>query len=170
MTVKKTKCQPAFCFIAVGCFLLWLLATSYCGVDHLFESALPAHGHGHGGELARTSPRANASEPKSHERADAAPSHDGDKHGRDSHHGDDQDGICCSTLHATAQTPQPGLAAAALQSAEFLCTVLNAQETLSTTPQARFDRHAEGREWVFTPEVSLGPAFRSHAPPFSSLV
>ncbi len=30
---------------------------------------------------------------------------------------------------------------------------------------ASFSREARLREWVFTPEVSLGPAFRSHAPP-----
>ena len=35
-------------------------------------------------------------------------------------------------------------------------------------PAASF-RQAKPRDWVFTPEVSLGPAFRSHAPPFISL-
>jgi hypothetical protein len=30
-------------------------------------------------------------------------------------------------------------------------------------------RQARPGDWVFTPEVSLGPAFRSLAPPISSL-
>ena len=31
---------------------------------------------------------------------------------------------------------------------------------------APFSRHARPCDWVFTPEVSLGPAHRCHAPPF----
>ena len=33
---------------------------------------------------------------------------------------------------------------------------------------ASFSRQANHRDWVLTPEVSLGPAFRSLAPPFVS--
>lgn len=35
-------------------------------------------------------------------------------------------------------------------------------------PQTPILRQAWRRDWVFTPEVYLGPAFRSHAPPFLS--
>jgi len=38
-------------------------------------------------------------------------------------------------------------------------------DTMATEPVASFSRHARPREWVFTPVVCLGPAFRSHAPP-----
>ena len=39
-------------------------------------------------------------------------------------------------------------------------------DATATQPQAAFDRQAHSREWTFTPEVCLGPAFRSLAPPF----
>ena len=34
-------------------------------------------------------------------------------------------------------------------------------------PEAAISRRPPEREWVFTPEVCLGPAFRSHAPPLA---
>jgi hypothetical protein len=33
-------------------------------------------------------------------------------------------------------------------------------------PEAAFFRQSGTHDWVFTPEVCLGPAFRSLAPPF----
>jgi hypothetical protein len=36
-------------------------------------------------------------------------------------------------------------------------------------PASLHSRQAKSRDWVFTPEVCLGPALRSHAPPTSSL-
>ena len=38
-------------------------------------------------------------------------------------------------------------------------------DATATQPAAPLTRHAWRDDWVFTPEVSLGPAFRSHAPP-----
>jgi len=43
-----------------------------------------------------------------------------------------------------------------------------AVEATQTHLVAAFSRQARPRDWVFTPEVSLGPAHRSHAPPFLS--
>ena len=42
---------------------------------------------------------------------------------------------------------------------------LGATEIEST---ASISRHAGTLDWIFTPEVSLGPAYRSHAPPLLS--
>src|SRR5438445_11298110 len=42
-------------------------------------------------------------------------------------------------------------------------------DATTVEPVAPLSRQARLRDWVFTPEVCLGPAFRSHAPPFSSL-
>ena len=41
-----------------------------------------------------------------------------------------------------------------------------ALDAAEARPQAAFGRQAHLREWTFTPEVCLGPAFRSLAPPF----
>ena len=41
-----------------------------------------------------------------------------------------------------------------------------ALDVSSTELVASFSRQANHGDWVFTPEVSLGPAFRSLAPPF----
>lgn len=44
-----------------------------------------------------------------------------------------------------------------------------ALDSTAIQPEARISRAARPRDWVFTPEVCLGPAFRSLAPPVSSL-
>ena len=41
-----------------------------------------------------------------------------------------------------------------------------ALEATAPKPEAIFSRQANHSDWVLTPEVSLGPAFRSLAPPF----
>jgi hypothetical protein len=41
-----------------------------------------------------------------------------------------------------------------------------ALDAMATEPTAPVSRQAWRWDWVFTPEVSLGPAFRSLAPPF----
>jgi hypothetical protein len=46
-----------------------------------------------------------------------------------------------------------------------LCVLFEAHHLSLLAPQALPARQTKRREWVFTPEVCLGPAFRSHAPP-----
>ena len=43
-----------------------------------------------------------------------------------------------------------------------------ALDVTAAEPPLLHSRQAKSRDWVFTPEVCLGPALRSHAPPFSS--
>ena len=43
-----------------------------------------------------------------------------------------------------------------------------ALDATTTAQEASFSRQANHRDWVLTPEVSLGPALRSLAPPFLS--
>jgi len=47
----------------------------------------------------------------------------------------------------------------------FLIAPLVLAFELSDDADAAFSRQVPPRDWVFTPEVSLGPAFRSLAPP-----
>ncbi len=50
----------------------------------------------------------------------------------------------------------------------ILTFVSPSQTVAYTLPEAPISRQPPDRERVFTPEVSLGPAFRSLAPPVSS--
>jgi hypothetical protein len=81
-----------------------------------------------------------------------------------SHTGGDKS--CCSTLMATAQIATPFvIAKPVLEPLNFLCRVLQARD--QCLPRSKTNRSAKikDRDWVFTPEVCLGPAFRSLAPP-----
>lgn len=51
-----------------------------------------------------------------------------------------------------------------LQTHYLLGPITVALDGIETEPEASF-RQAKARPWVFTPEVFLGPAFRSLAPP-----
>jgi len=37
MIVRTPKLHPALRFVAAGCVVLWLLASSYCSVEHLLD-------------------------------------------------------------------------------------------------------------------------------------
>ena len=50
----------------------------------------------------------------------------------------------------------------------FLTPSALALEATATAQEASFSRQANHRNWVLTPEVSLGPALHSLAPPFLS--
>jgi len=60
----------------------------------------------------------------------------------------------------------PTLTAFQTHTLYLLAPVAFALNKAETRPQAAFTLRVRSREWVFTPEVCLGPAFRSHAPPF----
>jgi len=47
----------------------------------------------------------------------------------------------------------------------FLTHSALAQDAPTTSREASFVRESNHRDFIFTPEVSLGPAFRSLAPP-----
>ena len=51
----------------------------------------------------------------------------------------------------------------------FLTPSALALEATATAQGASFSRQASHRDWALTPEVSLGPAFRSLAPPLPKL-
>ncbi|MCI0538853.1 MAG: hypothetical protein L0Z50_26910 [Verrucomicrobiales bacterium] len=71
----------------------------------------------------------------------------------------------------TLQNLQLGANAPTLVVPEFqtlytLAPLALARDVTATAPGACFSRHPRPHDWVLTPEVSLGPAFRSLAPPF----
>ena len=80
--------------------------------------------------------------------------------------GNTSGGSVCVTLKSalvdndSSGAPQPNLSP--LYTLALFSIVL---ETTATAPSTRIFRPAEKHDWVFTPEVFLGPALRSLAPP-----
>ena len=145
--------------MAAACVLLWLSASSYCSLEPLLE---PAADLGPGTSVAAANERAGGMP----QPGPAHESHDGDENGRDSHPHDDKGGTCCSTLHATAQTPQPLFHQPVFHTVAFL--ILPAYDEAFAVAENGFDGRTRRPEWVFTPAVCLGPALRSLAPPPSA--
>jgi hypothetical protein len=91
-------------------------------------------------------------------------------HSSDSDKSDHHDSSFCDSLHSTCLTSttekivKPDFAA-------FIVSWFSAAAEIETClPEAPASRQPPDRKWVFTPEVCLGPAFRCHAPPVSSLI
>jgi hypothetical protein len=73
----------------------------------------------------------------------------------------------CSTLmNPLASDGVPALVVPEFFVLHLLTPHMLALDVTATAPEALFSRQANHRDWVLTPEVSLGPAFRSLAPPF----
>lgn len=73
----------------------------------------------------------------------------------------------CSTLKTMlAGADSPPLVAPQLHTLYLLAPISLALDATEEQPDAPFTRQAGTGDWVFTPLVCLGPAFRSLAPPF----
>src|SRR5581483_11063547 len=95
----------------------------------------------------------------------ASTSQHGDEHSP--HHHDDSSDAACDTL----KTALTGNTSSPVVTPDFsllyaLAPAVLALDTTAIESAAAFSRDARSHVWVFTPEVCLGPAFRSHAPPF----
>ncbi len=165
MSSRQPKLAATLRLLAAGCVLLWLAASSYCSIDDLIEWAQGWHRHQGAGELAVSAAREAGTKRLHFYPANHARPHDGGGSGHDSHphHGDDH--VCCSTLHPTAQTPASVLERPVFHPASSLSAFLQVPDPLPSPRKRPFDRRTRRRQWVFTPEVCLGPAFRSLAPP-----
>jgi hypothetical protein len=145
---RQPKLKPALRLCAALSVLIWLSATSYCSLEFLIGHPEGEH---HAGQAATH---------------DAAQSHGESGHSQDSDNNGSSDESCCSTLQApplTAGTPvllKPDFGKLASFHFLWLARTLTLDAPETTPP-----RQAQHRDWIFTPEVSLGPAYRSHAPP-----
>jgi hypothetical protein len=78
----------------------------------------------------------------------------------------DDENCCCSTIRALVVTPTPIVVAKPASQPVLLIFLLDvAREYALTARSTETLRQAKPRDWVFTPEVCLGPAFHSLAPP-----
>lgn len=148
---KRTTLNPLVRLMAAGAVVVWLAASGFCALETLVGCA---HEEANAGQVVLQAGPAHH---------DPAPPQDSD-----SHHGHERS--CCTSL----QTAEWALHSVFLLAPDFgqIRALLYVWSSPLFTPADRaetFSRQTPDREWVFTPEVCLGPAFRSHAPPFSSL-
>ena len=163
------------------CGLFWLVGMAVCGMGRVCHCA------GHEGACAvHASPvhKHDAVSPQEQGHSHDAGHHDdAEAHvpATISHHGHDgaaqddhgcngkqcgDERRCCSTIQALIVTPTPIIIAKPALRPALLISLLCAGRELSfAAPSTETLRQAKARDWVFTPEVCLGPAFRSLAPP-----
>lgn len=138
---------------AVVALLVWITASGYCASEFVLpQLASSGHQHHHGDAGGHTHEVATPA----HEHDDH--SHDSDPHGEHAH-------SCCSSLSAAvAQISSPFQFVKSDFGLLYTLTVRSLTQA-GTQPELPLLRQARTRGWVFTPEVSLGPALRSLAPP-----
>jgi hypothetical protein len=144
---QKTKTlSPLLRSLAALALVVFVLAQAMCIVHCNF-------GSGHG----------DKAQPSCHGSPQHAASHDGED---DSAPSMPSPTTACSTLKVMlAGGDAPTLTAIQTHTLYLLPSVVLALDAAVPRPQAVFGRQAHSREWTFTPEVCLGPAFRSLAPP-----
>ena len=167
MTSRQPNFHAGLRIVAAGCIVLWLLASSCCSIEYLCS------GDHHHAEASVSEPAAHHDNGDSHEaeavehaHGEGSDSHDSEQPSHDLHPHDGGDNSCCSTLMATAQIAQPfAIAKPVLQPLNFFCPVLQTRDPMLAAPEDKPERQVKRRDWVSTPEVCLGPAHRSLAPP-----
>ena len=103
-----------------------------------------------------------------HSPANDAESHadDGDHPDSDQHHNSGHDDVFCQSLQTIDHAPAPALLVKPELSAHIALDFLwVAAEFTMPVQTAPISRGSPRYVWVFTPEVYLGPAFHSLAPP-----
>lgn len=148
MRLRETTLRPLFRSVAAATLFGWqaaqVLCTAHCSLGVGDCETGDAHCHG---PLASASHHDDGDSPK--------PAHD-----------DTSTSAACITLK-TALVNAGSLTL--IQPDLFLLYTpppfALALDVSAIEPEASFSRQAQPRDWVFTPEVCLGPAFRSQAPP-----
>ena len=164
MTHRRTKLPLVPRIIAAGCVLVWLTGISACNLEAL--TCCDSHGN----ETKAHSDHENSEDATD---ADAGSNHahdadspETDGHSHDSHKHDSKEGSCCSTLKAVVQTAKPVVFAKPVPHFNSLfCVLLETHAALPALSDNVPSRQPKDGDWVFTPEVCLGPAHRSLAPP-----
>ena len=147
MRSRQTNFSPLLRSFAAGALLVWVAAQVLCFAPCNF-------GVGHG-DSEETSCHGSAPTPAHHDDSDSS---------SPAHH-ESSSSTACSTLKSALV----GRSATALVQPDFHLLYTLAPLTLdarAVEPTASCFRQAKARDWVFRPEVCLGPAFRSLAPPF----
>ncbi len=145
--LDKTKLTPLIRICAALSLVVWLAALTFCSANCFL--------------------RDSHCQPNHHDEqaADAHPDHDHDQAPASKNHNGCDDSFCDSLKAFSHTTDTIVIAKPDFGLAYILASTSFSQ--LLTVPQSETSmfRQARQREWVFTPEVYLGPAFRSQAPP-----
>jgi hypothetical protein len=163
---------------AALCVFVWVVGTVLCSVEGLCNctghaqsahahDAVAAHEHGHSQDAGHPHDDANVHEQAtaSHQHNDGAEQDDHGCKGKES--GDGK--RCCSTIEALVVKTTPiAIAKPVTQSTLLISLPCAARGHTLVDPSTEALRQARPRDWVFTPEVCLGPAFHSLAPPAST--
>jgi hypothetical protein len=132
----------------------WVSAAFTCALESAF-------GHSKAGDEHQPNQAAHHEDGAAPSPGSSNRSHDSDNNGGSDNHS------CCSSVNATAQIPDSILNKPDFGKSLSLSFVWLAQVLTLDQPETPALRQPPDRDWVFTPEVSLGPAFRSHAPPLA---
>ena len=147
MRMRQTTLNPLVRTFAVLALMVFVMAQAMCFVHCNF-------GAGHGEEV----------QASCHSAPQPADSHEGDSDCRPS---TPSPTAACSTLKTmVAQGDAPTLTSFQTHTLYLLPSLVLALDAIETRPQASIVSQAHSREWTFTPDLCLGPAFRSLAPPF----
>ncbi len=154
--------------IAAGCIVIWVAVVSACDLEALF--CCDSHGSeavAHADQEHSHDTKGSAAQTNGPHETDAHHSGDTDGHSHDSSVPGGKDGPCCSTLKAVAQTAKPAILG---KPAIFdhIPSFVVPLETHAVLPVHRMDLlilPATCWDRIISPEVCLGPAFQSNAPP-----
>lgn len=145
---QKNKLTPATRLCAMTTLVVWLAALVFCSAECFF-----------GGSQCQ---------PRHHEEQTAA-SHHEHEHAPDSdEHNDCPNTICDSLKNFVLSTSSSFVAKSNFSLTYVLNFVSSCTASKAAGSETPIFRQAWRRDWAFTPEVCLGPAFRSHAPPVLS--
>jgi len=135
---RRHRLKPMLRVVAAMSLMFWLAAFTFCSTECLHADA------------------------DHMEQATAADHHDSHDSSKEEQHDDS----FCISLHSFA----PSSAVSELAKPDFrlvltLNLLLPTPQFSIVEPKLSISRQPPDREWPFTPEVCLGPAFRSLAPP-----
>jgi hypothetical protein len=173
MRVSRQPRVSALFHIFAGTFaLLWLVGTVFsigcvCNcADHgeaCAADASPIHEH----DTVSAQEQGHTHTAKAHQHATASHHDDGETpQGHCGKNGCEEQCRCSATIQGFVQTPPvfiiPNPISKPVLNISLSCA---AREHVFAAPPSETLRRAKPRDWVFTPVVCLGPAFRSLAPP-----
>jgi len=154
---QKAKPTLAMRMWVMTTLVVWIAALVFCSAECFFGNSQcqPSHHE----------EQASASH-DDHDDDQAAAAHQHHDQAPDS----DQHGDCPKTICDSLKNFVHAMDNSFIFKTDFSLAYLSGSASLSqalTVPQSEplVFRQAWRRDWVFTPEVSLGPGIRSHAPP-----
>jgi hypothetical protein len=140
--LRQHKLKPSLRICAAALVVVWLAAIGLCSTDCMGDDC-----HADSANIKK------------------AATTNGQSHDSDSH----DDSLCASLHSVCPATPSSTLIKPDFGLAFTLDFISTRQIVAVTPPETFISRQPPDRDWVFTPEVCLGAAFRSLAPPRSSL-